>query len=176
MHFISKITHFTAQFCRQNYRQNFAVKCKCKMQNVKRKSTHFTRTPTLDFTAKSWTGFTFFSQKAKFCCKTQICKICTPNPECRGPDADRARAVQTLLSAQALIFVLGQAAGSARGRARPPTTKRCARHTFDVGRKEGPWPVGSARAPGVAGAHGSGAPKSPERDRIRDFPESPRGG
>ena len=75
--------------------------------------------------------------------------------------------VQTLLSAQALI-VLGQAAGSARGRARPPTTKPWARQP-SLGRKEGPWPVGE----GPGGRGGLGAFKSPERDRIRVFPESP---
>lgn len=80
--------------------------------------------------------------------------------------------VQTLLSAQALI-VLGQASGSARGRARHPTTKRWAslREIPSLGRKEGPWPVGE----GPGGRGGSGVLKSPERDRIRVFPENPAG-
>ena len=80
--------------------------------------------------------------------------------------------VQTLLSAQALI-VLGQAAGSARGRARPPCShdQTMGERYLPLGRKEGPWPVGE----GPGGRGGSGALKSPERDRIRDFPESPAG-
>ena len=56
--------------------------------------------------------------------------------------------------------------GVARGIPRPDD----GREIPSLGRKEGPWPVGE----GPGGRGGSGALKSPERDRIRTTPGPPR--
>ncbi len=56
--------------------------------------------------------------------------------------------------------------GVARGIPRPNKV----REIPSLGHKEGPWPVGE----GPGGRGGSGALKSPERDRIRVFPDPRR--